>query len=161
MRRTSPIPVSLGIASAIGGLLLAGCGPLWNAANRSSLTVDVREVLGTAGVVPERLECGMTGTSRQAACPVSLSPAQVESVVRTFALERIDLSPESTSPLARLVAGAGTGCVGLSKGSVTAFGIAGRPKSLRLGSGRAFEYLLLSVVPSTGQACVLVCYSYG
>lgn len=146
---------------ALAGLLLVGCGPLWNAAGRSSVESDVREILKTTAVVPQHLECRMVGSTRNASCSLRMSPSETASVIRALALESIPSSSETPSLLARLVAHAGPSCLaGASSGS-SAFGIAGRPNALRLASGSAFEYLLLTVNESTGQACVQVSYSYG
>ncbi len=154
-------PTLLRVAGALACLLFVGCEPLWNAANRSGLESDVRQLLETAAVVPQHLECRMVGSTRDASCSLRLSSSETASVIHTLALERIHPSPESPSPLARLIARAGPSCVSGSSASLEAFGIAGRPGSLRLPGGSAFEYLLLTVNPSTGQACVQVSYSYG
>ncbi len=90
-----------------------------------------------------------------------MSQAEAASVIQALALERIKSPSESPSPLAGLITHAGPSCVAGPSTSLAAFGIAGRPKALRLPSGSAFEYLLLTFNQSTGQACVQVSYSYG
>ena len=151
----------LRLLCALACLLPIGCGPLWNAANRSGLEADVRELLKRAAVVPQHLECRMVGSTRAAACSLSMSPTETASVIRTLALESIHPSSEASSPLARLIAHAGPSCVAGTSAQLAAFGIAGRPSSLRLPGGSAFEYLILTINASTGQACVQVSYSYG
>mgnify|MGYP000901144348 CR=1 FL=1 len=151
----------LRLSSALQCLLLIGCEPLWSAANRSRLEADVRHILKTAAVMPQHLECRMVGTTRNASCSLRMTPTETASVIRTFALASIHSSSESPSPLARLVAHAGPSCVASASVPLAAFGIAGRPTSLRLPSGSAFEYLLLTINESTGEACVQVSYSYG
>lgn len=151
----------LRLSFALACLLLVGCGPLWNAANRSGLEADVRQLLEAAGFVPQHLDCRMVGSTRDAACSLHMSAAGTASVIGTFALERIDLSSEPPSNLARLVADAGPSCVVAASARLSTYGISGRPDSLRLPSGSAFEYLLLTVDESTGQACVQVSYAYG
>jgi hypothetical protein len=103
----------------------------------------------------------MVGSTRDAACSLHMSAADTASVIRTFALERIDPSSEPPSNLARLVADVGPSCVAGTAKPLATFGISGRPNSLRLPSGSAFEYFLLTIDESTGQACVQVSYAFG
>ena len=149
------------LSSALACILLTGCGPLWNAANRSGLESDVRQLLKTASIVPQHLECRMLGSKREASCTLQISPSETTSVIRTLALKSIHSLSEAPSSLARLIAHAGPSCVAGSSSALAIFGIAGRPNSLRLPSGSAFEYLLLTINESTGQACIQVSYSYG
>lgn len=142
-------------------LLLTGCESLWTITNRTGLEADVRELLKTAAVEPQHLDCRMVGTTRKAACSLRLSPPETTSVIRTLALESIPTSSENPSPQAWLIAQAGPSCVADTSRPIVRFGRGNRPNSLRLPSGTAFEYLLLTVNTSTGQACVQVSYSYG
>ena len=149
------------VASMMGCLLLVGCDLLWDAANRSTLTSDVRELLKMAEALPQQLDCHMVGSTRNAACALRLSQSEVASVIRTFALVRVDPSPVSPSPFAGLPVHLGPSCVAGSNAPRVAFGVSGRPMHLRLRSGSAFEYLLLTLDPSTGQTCVQVAYASG
>ncbi len=142
-------------------LLLTGCASLWTVTNRSGLDADVRELLKTADVEPQHLDCRMVGTTRKAACSLRLSPPQTASVIRALALASIQTSSETSSPQAGLVAHAGPSCVADTSGPIATFGRGNRPSSVRLASGTAFEYLLLTINKSTGQACVQVSYAYG
>ncbi len=142
-------------------LLLTGCESLWDLTNRSGLEADVRALLKSAAVEPQHLECRMVGTTRKAACSLRLSPPETASVIRALALESIQTSPEISSPQARLIAHAGPSCMADTSRPSVRFGRGNRPNSLRLPSGTAFDYLLLTVNMSTGQACVQVSYSYG
>jgi len=151
----------LRLSCALSFFLLIGCEPLWNTSNRSGIESDVRHVLKTAAVIPQSLECRMAGTTRNASCSLLMSPTETASVIRTFALESIHSSSETPSPLARLIAHAGPSCVAGASVPPTVFGIAGRPNSLRFPSGSAFEYLLLTINETNGQACLQVSYSYG
>jgi hypothetical protein len=149
------------LSSALACLLLTGCGPLWNASNRSGLDSDVRQLLKTAAVVPQHLDCRMLGSKRHASCTLQMSPSETASVIRALALKSIHSLSEAPSSLAHLIADAGPSYVAGSSSELAIFGIAGRPNSLRLPSGSAFEYLLLTINESTGQACIQVAYSYG
>ena len=142
-------------------LLLTGCESPWTISNRSGLEADVRELLKTAAVEPQHLDCRMVGTTRKAACSLRLSPPDTESVIRALALESIPTSSENSSPQAQLIAHAGPSCVAETARPIVTFGLGNRPNSLRLSSGTAFEHLLLTINKSTGQACVQVSYSYG
>jgi hypothetical protein len=142
-------------------LLLTGCESLWNLTNRSGLEADVRALLKTAAVEPQYLDCRMVGTTRKAACSLRLSPRQTSSVIRTLALESIPTSSENSSPQAQLIALADPSCVAELSRPIVRFGLGNRPNSLRLSSGTAFDYLLLTINTSTGQACVQISYSYG
>jgi hypothetical protein len=142
-------------------LMLTGCAPLWNAVNRSGLESDVRQLLKTAAVVPQHLYCRMLDSKRDASCTLQLSPSETASVIRALALKSIHSLSDPPTSLARLNADAGPSCVAGSASELASFGIAGRPNSLRLPSGSAFEYLLLFSNESTGQACIQVSYSYG
>jgi len=151
----------LRLSIALACLLLVGCDSLWNSVNRSGLETDMREILKAAAVVPSHLDCTMVGSTRDGSCSLRMSPSEVESVIRALALENISPSSETPSPLARLVARGDPGCVVGDSAPLEAFGIAGRPPVLRLPSGSAFEYLILTFSTSTGQACVHVSYAYG
>ncbi|WP_216906047.1 hypothetical protein [Synechococcus sp. CCY 0621] len=142
-------------------LLLNGCESLWTITNRSGLEADVRELLKTAAVEPQHLNCRMVGSTRNAACSLRLSSPEAASVIRALALEGIQASSESSSPQARLIAHAGPSCVADRSRPIVTYGRGNRPTSLRLASGTAFEYLLLTINKSTAQACVQVSYSYG
>jgi hypothetical protein len=138
-----------------------GCEPLWNAVNRSALKSDIRAILKPAGVVPQQLECRMVDSTRAGSCSVSLTQAETDAVIRALALERVPASANVSSPLARLVVHAGQSCAAGEPKPLAIYGLSGRPKSLRLSSGSAFEYLLLTINKSTGQACLRVSYAYG
>lgn len=142
-------------------LLLTGCESLWTVTNRSGLEADVRELLKTAAVEPQHLDCRMVGTTRNAACSLRLSPPETASVIKTLALEVIQTSSEPSSPQARLIAHAGPSCVADTSRPIVTYGRGNRPTSLRLASGTAFAYLLLTINKSTAQACVQISYSYG
>lgn len=142
-------------------LLLSGCKSLWTITNRSGLEADVRELLKTAAVEPQHLDCRMVGSTRHASCSLRLSPPEAASVIRALALEGIQTSSEPSSPQARLIADTGPSCVADTSRPIVTYGRGNRPTSLRLASGTAFDYLLLSINKSTAQACVQISYSYG
>ncbi|MCP9785977.1 hypothetical protein [Cyanobium sp. N5-Cardenillas] len=143
------------LCGGLACLLLTGCASLWTVTNRSGLEADVRELLKTADVEPQHLDCRMVGTTRMAACSLHLSPPQTASVIRALALENIQTSSETSAPQA------GPSCVAETSGPIITFGRGHRPTSLRLASGTAFEYLLLTINKATGQACIQVSYAYG
>lgn len=147
--------------SALTCLLLMGCESQWNAVNRSVLETDIRAILKTAAVVPQQLECRMVGSTRDGSCSVSMTQSETDSVIRALALDSVPSSADVPSPLARLVARAGPSCAVGEPMSLATYGLSGRPKSLWLPSGSAFEYLLLTIHKSTGQACLQVSYAYG
>ncbi len=142
-------------------LLLTGCESLWTITNRLEFEADVRKLLKTAAVEPQHLDCRMVGTTRKAACSLRLSPPETASVIRALELESIQTSPQTSSAQARLIAHAGPSCMADTSKPIVRFGRGNRPNSLRLPSGTAFDYLLLTVNTSTGQACVQASYSYG
>lgn len=151
----------LRLSSVLASLLLVGCDSLWDAANRPRLEADVRELFKTAGVVPRHLECRMVGSTRDAFCSFRMSPPESASVIHALGLELVQSSPGEASALARLAAHAGPNCAVSGAAPPATFGIEGRPGSLRLPGGSAFEYLLLTLDERTGQACVQVSYSFG
>lgn len=149
------------LISTLPCLLLVGCGPLWNALNRSGLESDVRDILNRAAVGPQQLDCRMVGTTRDAPCSLRMTPSEAASVIRTLELERIDSASDGPTPLARVVAHADPSCLAKTSTAAAVFAIAGRTDSLRLPSGSAFDYLLLTINASTGQTCLQVSYAYG
>jgi hypothetical protein len=138
-----------------------GCEPLWNAANLSDLESDIRALLNPAAVVPLQMDCRMVGATRDGSCTVSLTRAETDAVIRALVLESVPSSADVPSPLARLFARAGSSCALGESMPLATYGLSGRPKSLRLPSGSAFEYLLLTINTSTGQACIQVSYAFG
>jgi hypothetical protein len=151
----------LHVSCALACLCLIGCEPVWDAANRPGLESDIRALLKTAAVEAPHLQCRMAGATRDGSCALRLSPSDTEAVIRTFALESVRPSTEPSVPLAQLIAQAGPSCVVHASGPLATFGRGGRPDALRLASGAAFEYLLLTINESTGEACVQVSYAYG
>ncbi|MBW4530629.1 MAG: hypothetical protein KME02_08090 [Aphanothece saxicola GSE-SYN-MK-01-06B] len=151
----------LHLPCALTLLLLAGCQPLWNAANQSALKADVRALLKKAAVEPQHLACRMVDLTRNATCTLRMSSSETASVVRTLALKSIQRSSSPPAPHAQRMELAGRSCVAGTTGSIITFGLGNRPGSLRLSSGTAFESLMLSFNQSTGQACVQVSYAYG
>ena len=149
------------ICAVLGCLLAAGCGLLLNVANRSGLESDVRKILKKAAVVPRQIDCRMVASTRDGACSFSITRSEAEAFIRALKLESIISSSESGSYLAHLVSQLGPSCVAGGPADLVTLGIAGRPKSLRLPSGSAFEYLILTINESTGKACLQASYSYG
>jgi hypothetical protein len=135
--------------------------------NRSDgidLAIRVRNLVRRSVLLchsPKHLECRMLGSKRDASCTLQMSPSETASVIRALALKTIRSLSEDPSSLARLIADAGPSCVAGSSSELAIFGIAWRPNSLRLPSGSAFEYLLLTINESTCQACIQVSYAYG
>ena len=152
----------IGVATALACLPLLGCEPLWNAANRAGLESDVRDLLKKAKVVPQRLDCRMVGSTRDASCSLRLSQAEAAAVIQALALGRINSSSGALSSPAHPSAVAGPSCVVGASAPLAAFGSTDRrPNALRLDGGSAFEYLLLTYKQSTGQACLQLSHSYG
>jgi len=139
--------------------LLAACTPLWNAANRASLHSDVQALLAGAGASPQDLQCRMVATSRDGECHFRAGPQAARSLAQRLSLVPILVSSDTASAaLARSVAPAELRAI-LSQSAT--FGIAGRPVSLRLGSGSAFEYLFLFQAPDRQTLWIRVSYAYG
>jgi hypothetical protein len=100
----------------------------------------------------------MEGTTRDASCTFRATAAEVDALSRGLNLASVSSGADSRSPLARLVARAPGRC---GAGALSASGVAGRPASLRLKSGRAFEFLVLFRGPGADEACLFLSYSYG
>ena len=148
-------------AWALGGLLLIGCAALWNPVQRGGLDADVRQLLRRAGVTPAQLDCRMLGATRDGECSLRLAPSDAGALIRSLKLEAIPADAAATSSLSLLVRLKGPGCAAALSGPIERHGIEGRPASLRLMGGSAFEYLLLSVDPRSQRACLQVSYAYG
>lgn len=140
---------------------LAGCDPLWERVQAAGLETDVREILNAATVAPRGLVCSPVGTSREGTCSLRLSSAEASTLVRTLALEPIHPSMATQSSLMWVFAHAGSDCATVAPAHAMAFGVAGRPNSLRTPSGAALEYLLLTIDTSNEEACIRVSYAYG
>ncbi|MBK9063207.1 MAG: hypothetical protein IPL89_08430 [Acidobacteria bacterium] len=151
--RSRPAAVA---ALALGALV--GCARAWDFGNRAGLLSDVTALLAAHGVTPRNLDCRMEGTTRDASCSFRAPAAEVEALARALALEQVDLAADSRSPLFRLVALAPGRC---GARGVPASGAAGRPASLRLKSGRAFEFLVLFHADGAEEACLFLSYAYG
>lgn len=145
-------------AAALALGVLFGCARAWDYGNRAGLRSDVAVLLAGHGVKPADLDCKMEGTTRDASCSFRAPAAVVEALARALALEPVDLVADSRSPLSRLVARAPGRCA--ARG-VPASGVSGRPASLRLKSGRAFEFLVLFHADGADEACLFLSYAYG
>jgi len=140
--------LALLVAPVAVAVSLAACERLWDAANRGGAEKDAAALLARHGVVVKDLACRMEGTTRTAACSGSLSPADAEKAASALGLGSLD---------ERALGRGDVGCIGLPWRR----GAWGRPASLRLANGSAFEWLVLAVDPATGRACLAFSYSYG
>ena len=131
------------------GLLSGGCARAWDAGNRAGLRSDVTALLAGHGVGPREFDCRMEGMTRDASCTFRATAAEVDALFRGLNLASVSSGADSRSPLARLVARAPGRC---GAGALSASGVAGRPASLRLKSGRAFEFLVLFRGPGVDEA---------
>ena len=130
--RSRPVAAA---ALALGALV--GCARAWDYGNRSGLRSDVTALLAARGVTLRDLDCRMEGTTRDASCAFRASAAEVEAFVRALSLAPVPPDAEPRSSLSRLVARAPGRC---AAPGVPASGVAGRPASLRLKSGRASSF---------------------
>lgn len=140
------------------GFLAGGCARAWDYGNRAGLKSDVAALLAAQAVTPRDLECRMEGTTRDASCAFRASAAEVEALSRGLGLVSVPSGADPSSPLARLVARAPGRC---GARALSAAGVEGRPASLRLKSGRAFEFLVLFRGPGADEVCLFLSYSYG
>lgn len=103
----------------------------------------------------------MLGATRDGECSLRLAPSAAGALIRGLKLEAIPADAAATSSLSLLVRLKGPGCAAALSGPIERHGIEGRPASLRLMGGSAFEYLLLSFDPRSQRACLQVSYAYG
>jgi len=129
-------------------LSTAGCEGLWNAANRRGAEKDAATLLARHGVVVKDLACRMEGTTRAASCTGLLGPGEAEKAAAALGLGLLD---------DRTLGRGDVGCIGFPWRR----GLWGRPASLRLEGGTAFDWFVLGLDPATGKACLAFSYSYG
>ncbi len=140
--------------------LFAGCERLFSALNESALESDVRTLLKGASVDAQQLRCHMAGATRQGACSLQLSPSEMQGIVTALALEPTSDAMTPRTPGALKAPDAWVTCGHQPGAALTTFGAGGRPATLRLSNGSAFQSLMVMRDPS-GRACLLAEYSYG
>ncbi len=148
-------PAGLVFLASLLGVL--SCERAWDLANRDSLRRDLTALCAAHGVKVEPCGCHMVGQTRDGVCHVRLDMGQIEWLATRIGLVRVDTLPEG--PRAELAARVAARCGG--EGTRWTYAAFGRPASLRLPSGRAFEYLVVTVWAETGEACLSVGYAFG
>jgi hypothetical protein len=104
----------------------------------------------------------MVGTTRTGYCLFVDHDETVEAMIEAYDLEPVALENATIAFIdAELEAGCGSFSSILEGSEGMLYLISGRPLSLRLPNGSAFEYLLLLYSASSGEACVQVSYAYG
>ena len=135
------------------------CRGSWNRANQRGLESDATSLLRTIGVQDPQPNCEMVGTTRNGYCLLDLTPREQRLVIEGLGLVRL----EDANDLARFGLNSG-GCLDSIfqeiRGTLR-YAVSGRPESLRLSSGSAFEFLILSHCPSQTQVCLDLGYAYG
>lgn len=148
------------VAVSITGI---GCERTWNEVNRSALEADLTSLLGQCEIAdPTPEKCSMIGTTRDGRCEVALTPEDVAHLVKCLGLEMIDQgNPDHRAVLTRLTEASPAFFEHEGAEDLEAWVAFGRPPTLRLKSGTAFEHLLVVYSPFSARACLLVSYAYG
>ncbi len=151
------------MAIVAAALMGTGCERTWNAANRSALKEDIASLLAQCdlhGRVPEK--CSMIGATRDGRCEVDVTPEEIAQFVDRLGLEMIDQgNPDHRAVLTRLTEASPAFFEHEGAEGLEAWVAFGRPPTLRLKSGTAFENLLVVYSPLSARACLLVSYAYG
>lgn len=132
---------------------------VWNLANAPGAKADIETVLrDNAGVDLQISNAHMIGATRQACAEVDLSGEKCASIVQRLGLKEFTVA--DTPVLFHA-----DGCPLYDKfkngDPIKAYKIDGRPDSLRLKSGSAFESLYLFYQSETNKCCIVVDYAYG
>ena len=150
-------------------VMLLGCDAVWNILNRGALRHDVMTLMGETPDTLGSMSCRMSGTTRDGTCLFHGSVDLVNRVAR-----RVELRPWVPSPDEAMVKRfpydglIKNGCRSMPAFSdvfgpspVSVYESVRRAPTLRLPSGRAFEYLVLFHNRQTDDACVDTSYAYG
>ena len=141
---------------------MTACGLLWSRANVGALQTDVQTLFEQTGIQISFQNCDMVGTTRTGYCRFIDPNGTVEALIQTYDLEPVALENATIAFIdAELEAGCGSFPSILEGSEGVLYLISGRPLSLRLSNGSAFEYMLLLYSASSGEACLQVSYSYG
>ena len=152
-RRAMAVAGCLGLA-VLAGLAVLGCGDSACGLLRTA-DEDVRDVLAQAGMRNAAPRCRMVNRTRDVTCTLPATEPDIAVLAAAFGLTA--LPPGPRDGLRGLVA---WHCPALP-GSVKAWGIAGRPASLRLPSGAAFEFLVLHYDQDRQVIGICTSYAYG
>lgn len=143
----------LGMAM-LAGIALMACGDVSCGVFRTS-GADMAELFDRAGVKGLSPRCHMVGWTRNVACTMPAGEPAAAALAAALGLEAS--RPDAGAGLpARIVA-----LCPEAAGSTAAWWIAGRPASLRLPSGSAFEFLVLHHDRARGVAMLCTSYAYG
>jgi hypothetical protein len=143
-------------------MTITACGSLWSRANVGALEADVQTLLDQSGIQVTLQNCNMVGTTRTGFCRFDNRGGMAEAVIKDFGLEPVLFENATIAFIdAELEAGCGSYPSILEGSEGKLFLVSGRPQSLRLPNGSAFEYMLLIYSVSSGDACLQVSYAYG
>ena len=150
------------LAMVLAWPMLTGCDAWWDRVNRTGLSRDIGELLVPFGIQAEDLACQMVDATRTGVCWTKLDDGQESGMVAGLGLWKVQSEDDER---AKQMWEADGGCreqVAFD-GSIPldVYRSAVRPGALRLAGGSSFEYLLLYVVPTSGEACIQVSYAYG
>ena len=141
---------------------ITACGSLWSRANVGALEADVQTLFEQSGIQVSLQNCSMVGSTRTGFCRFDNHGGMAEAVIKDFGLEPVLFENATIAFIdAEFEAGCGSYPSILEGSEGKLFLISGRPQSLRLPNGSAFEYMLLIYSVSSGDACLQVSYAYG
>lgn len=142
-------------------VLVAGCERAWDSANRVALRNDLWRLCARNGVAVELHDCRMVGSTRDGICAARVTEEDVTRLVEGLGLTRVDAAAIGDP---RLVAALRTAACNGGDDSTDrpeVYAVFGRPATLRLPDGTAFEHLVM-VVRSLGRGvCLYASYAYG
>lgn len=140
-------------------LPFVGCERVWDLANRRAATADVRALVAAASIPTETLDCHMVGTTRAVECQLGADPDAVARLVATLALTPV----EPGSAVGAAASARDEAPADLAGGArpVPTFGVAGRPATLRLPNGTAFDHLFLFLDTGASTIWLRLTYAYG
>jgi hypothetical protein len=154
--------VNRALAPIVLTLIVSSCSSLWNRANVNTIKGDIEALLDRNGVQVDLQNCTMVGSTRTGMCRFRHDVGAADAIIQALHLDPVLFENATVAFIdAELEAGCGSYPNILEGSGGMLYLISGRPQSLRLSNGTAFEYLLLLYNPSSGEACLQVSYAYG
>lgn len=141
---------------------VVACGSLWSRANVGQLKTDVEGLFEQVDTHVSFQSCSMLGTTRTGYCRFDIGNVTLDTIIEKFSLVPVAFENATIAFIdEEFEAGCGSFPLILEGSGGKLYLISGRPQSLRLSNGAAFEYLLLLLNPSSGEGCLQVSYAYG
>jgi hypothetical protein len=135
-------------------LLLTGCSVVFDIVNKRGLKSDLNAFFQEKGLSVPLKSCKMVQGSRSGYCFTSAGEQELQELIQVFNLQPENLTGLKPMDFAR-------GCGSAMKADRLYISWGNRPENLRIGPGKAFDYLYVSTSTKNTKSCIQTSFSFG